>query len=104
VYQMIGDLAPGNYVLKMVIESDVTRDLRVNLILPDSGYASILSGSKHDFNVVADVEKVVVVEFTVTNTVTNVKLELDLGTLGGTLTSLPGEFTISEILIYQNFN
>lgn len=104
LYQMIGDLAPGTYVLKFVITSDVTRDLRVNLILPDAGYASILPDTKYDFNVEAGVEKVVVVEFTVANPVTNVKFELDFGTLGGTLVSLPAEFTISEILIYQNFN
>ncbi|PKK98300.1 MAG: hypothetical protein CVV57_08525 [Tenericutes bacterium HGW-Tenericutes-2] len=104
LYQMIGDLAPGKYVLKFVIQSDVTRDLRVNLILPDAGYASILPDTKYDFNVEAGVEKVVVVEFTVANLVTNVKFELDFGTLGGTLVSLPGEFTISEILIYPNFN
>ena len=104
LYQMIGDLTPGNYVLKFVIQSDVTRDLRVNLILPDAGYASILPDTKYDFNVEAGVEKVVVVEFTVANLVTNVKFELDFGTLGGTLVSLPGEFIISEILIYPNFN
>ncbi|MDO9629134.1 MAG: carbohydrate binding domain-containing protein, partial [Acholeplasmataceae bacterium] len=104
LYQMIGDLTPGKYVLKFIIQSDVTRDLRVNLILPDAGYASILPGNMYDFNLEAGVEKVVVVEFTVANLVTNVKFELDFGTLGGTLISLPAKLTISEILIYPNFN
>lgn len=104
MYQMIPVLAPGNYVLKLVLESSVTRDLRLNLVLPDAGWVSIIDGGFVDFEVTADEEEVVYVEFTVTNEVTNVKFELDFGTLGGTLVSLPGTFTISEVLIYQDLN
>jgi hypothetical protein len=35
---------------------------------------------------------------------TNVKLELDLGNLGGGNLSLPGKFLISEVLVYANYN
>lgn len=104
MYQMIPVLAPGTYVLKLVLESSVTRDLRLNLVLPDAGWVSILDGGSVDFEVTADEEEVVYVEFTVANEVTNVKFELDFGTLGGTLVSLPGTFTISEVLIYQDLN
>jgi hypothetical protein len=103
-YQMIAGLVPGNYTLKLVMTSTVARDFRFNLVLPDAGYASLLPDTKYDFNVEANVEEVIYVNFTVTNSVTNVKFELDFGTLGGTLISLPGTFTISEILLYQNFN
>jgi hypothetical protein len=103
-FQMIAGLVPGNYTLKLVMTSTVARDFRFNLVLPDSGYASLLPDTKYDFNVEANVEEVIYVNFTVTNSVTNVKFELDFGTLGGTLISLPGTFTISEILLYQNFN
>jgi len=103
-YQLIAGLVPGNYTLKLVLTSSVTRDFRLNFVLPNSGYASLLTDTKYDFSATADVEKVVYVNFTVTNSVTNVKFELDFGTLGGTLVSLPGTFTISEVLLYQNFN
>jgi len=104
MYQMISSLAPGTYVLKLVIESSVTRDLRLNLVLPDAGWVSILDGGSLDFEVVADEEEVLYVHFTVTNEVTNVKFELDFGTLGDDLVSLPGTFIISEVFIYQDLN
>ena len=37
-YQMIDSIAPGNYVLKIVIDSSVTRNLRVNLVLPNANW------------------------------------------------------------------
>lgn len=103
-YQLIESLVPGNYTLKLVMTSTVARDFRFNLVLPDAGYASLLPDTKYDFNVAADVEEVIYVHFTVENSVTNIKFELDFGTLGGELVSLPGTFTISEVLLYQNFN
>jgi hypothetical protein len=102
MYQMLSGLKAGNYMLKVVVISSVSRDLRVNFVIPNWGYASILTGGSHDFAVVADTEKVVYVPFTVTNDITDpVKFEFDFGGLGGTLISLPGTFTISEILLYQ---
>lgn len=103
-YQMIEGLTPGDYVLKIVLDSTVDRDLRVNMVLPDSGYASILPDGSVDFAVVSADTNVVYVTFTVTNEVTNVKLELDFGTLGGDLTSTIGMFTIYEVLVYQDLN
>ena len=102
MYQMLAGLKAGNYMLKVVVTSSVTRDLRVNFVVPATGYSSLLPGGSYDVSVVANEEKVVYVPFTVTNDVTNeVKFEFDFGTLGGTLVSLPGTFTISEILLYQ---
>lgn len=102
MYQMLSGLKAGNYMLKVVVTSSVTRDLRVNFVVPNWGYASILSAGSHDFRAEANVEKVVYVPFTVANDITDpVKFEFDFGTLGGELISLPGTFTISEILLYQ---
>ncbi len=102
MYQMLSGLKAGNYMLKVVVTSSVNRDLRVNFVVPNWGYASLLSAGSYDFAVVAGVEKVVYVPFTVANDVTDqVKFEFDFGTLGGTLISVPGTFTISEILLYQ---
>lgn len=102
MYQMLSGLKAGNYMLKVVVSSSVARDLRVNFVVPNWGYASIITGGSHDFNVEAGVEKVVFVPFTVANDITDqVKFEFDFGTLGGTLVSTAGVFTISEILLYQ---
>lgn len=103
-YQMLDGLTPGDYVLKLVIDSTVDRDLRVNMVLPDAGYASIFPEGSVDFEVISTETNVVYVSFTVTNAVTNVKLELDFGTLGGELTSVIGVFTIQEVLVYQDLN
>lgn len=102
-YQMIEKLVPGDYVLKLVLDASVARDLRINLVLPDAGYASILPDGSVDFSVVTTETNVVYVNFTVTNEVTNVKLELDFGTLPD-LVSEVGTFTIFEVLIYQDLN
>ncbi|MEF3693290.1 MAG: carbohydrate binding domain-containing protein, partial [Acholeplasmataceae bacterium] len=103
-YQMIDSIAPGNYVLKIVIDSSVDRDLRVNLVLPNAGWGSILPDGSVDFAVFAAETNTIYVEFTVSSEVTDVKLELDFGTLGGELVSEVGTFTISEVYIYQNLN
>jgi len=102
MYQMLSGLKAGNYMLKVVVSSSVARDLRVNFVVPAWGYSSIIPGGSHDFAVEVDTEKVVYVPFTVANDITDqVKFEFDFGTLGGELISLPGTFTISEILLYQ---
>ena len=103
-FYLFPTLAPGNYEVKIVLTSSVTRDLRFNVILPDAGYASILPDSFVDFEVTAETEYTFKVSFEVTNPLTNVKLELDFGTLGGDLTSLPGTFLLSQVLVYRNFN
>jgi hypothetical protein len=103
-YQMIEKLAPGNYTLKLVLDSSVDRDLRVNLVLPDAGWVSLLPDGSYDFSIVSTETNVVYVNFTVENEVTNVKFELDLGTLGGDLVSEVGVFTIHEVYIYQDLN
>ena len=97
-------LAKGNYEVKIVLTSSVTRDLRFNVILPDADYASILPDSFVDFRVTANTPYVFTVSFEVVNPLTNVKVELDFGTLGGDKVSLPGTFLLSEVLIYQNYN
>jgi hypothetical protein len=103
-YQMIETMEPGTYHLVFSVNADVARNLRINMVLPDAGYASIFDNGFVDF-LTSDSEVVnVVVEFTVTSTLTNVKFELDFGTLGGDLISLPGTFTIQEILLYKVFN
>jgi hypothetical protein len=104
-YYMIDALAPGNYTAVFQMTSSVARDFRFNIILPDSGYASILEGSKYDFNVAeADEMVTVTVNFNVANPLTNVKVELDFGTFGDPLVGSAGIFTLHNILIYQNFN
>jgi len=103
-YYIFPTLAKGNYEVKIVLTSSVTRDLRFNIILPDAGYASILPESFVDFRVTADSPYVFTVSFEVVNPLTNVKLELDLGNLGGDKISLPGTFLISEVLVYANYN
>ena len=97
-------LAKGNYEVKIALTSSVTRDLRFNVILPSAGYASILPTNFVDFAVTANTPMVFTLSFEVLNPLTNVKVELDFGTLGGTKVSLPGTFVLSEVLIYQNYN
>ncbi len=103
-YYIFPTLAKGSYEVKIALTSSVTRDLRFNIILPDAGYASILPENFVDFGVTANTPYVLTVSFEVVNPLTNVKLELDLGTLGGGKISLPGTFLISEVLVYQNYN
>lgn len=103
-YQMIDSIAPGNYVLKIVIDSSVDRDLRVNMVLPDAGWVSIFPENSVDFAVTEAELTTIYIEFTVAAEVTNVKLELDFGTLGGELVSELGTFIIQEVYIYQDLN
>ena len=104
-YYMIDELAAGNYTVVFQMTSSVARDFRFNMILPNAGWGSILPDTKYDFNV-ATVDQMVTVSvnFVVANPLTDIKVELDFGTLGGTLISAPGTFTLHNILIYQNFN
>jgi hypothetical protein len=103
-YYIFPTLAKGKYEVKIALTSSVTRDLRFNIILPDAGYASILPDNFVDFTVTADSPYVFTVSFEVMTPLTNVKLELDLGTLGDDKLSLPGTFLISEVLVYANYN
>jgi hypothetical protein len=73
-------------------------------VLPDAGYASILEGGFSDFEVTADEEYTFTATIVITQPITNVKVELDFGTLGGDSVSSIGTFLLSEILIYRNFN
>lgn len=99
-YYIIPTLAAGDYIVVFELTSSVARDLRFNVILPDAGYASILPGNAHDFEVDADETVVVAIQFTVAAPLTNVKIELDFGTLGGELTSVAGVFTLHNIQVY----
>ena len=104
-YYMIDSLAPGSYTAVFQMTSSVARDFRFNLVLPNAGFASILDGGFYNFNVATANEMVTVtVNFVVATALEDVKVELDFGTLGDPLVSLPGIFTLHNILIYQNFN
>ena len=100
-FYMIPSLAAGDYVIQFEVSASVARDLRFNIVLPDGGYASILPDSFVDFEVNADDSVVFELEFTVATPLTNVKIELDFGTLGGEATSVAGVFTLHSIQIYQ---
>lgn len=100
VYYMIDSLDPGQYQLVLRLTARVARDLRMNLILPDAGWISILPDTKYDFSVNADEEMMFVVDFTIEDTVTNLKFELDFGDLGEGFVSETGEFVLHEILLY----
>lgn len=104
LFQLIGDLEAGTYTVKMVITSSVDRTVRLNFILPDAGFASILAGGFYDVDLTADEEETVAFSFTVANPVTNVKLELDFGNLGADIVSEIGSFDIAEILVYPNYS
>jgi hypothetical protein len=101
LYQMIDSLEPGTYHLVFRVSADVARDLRINMVLPDNGYNSLFANGFVDFTTVENDSVLVSIEFTITDIVTNVKFELDFGTLGGDKTSIVGTFTIDEILLYE---
>ncbi len=103
-FYTVPSMGIGTYQLKFVVTSSVTRDLRFNIVLPDAGYASILEGGFSDFEVTADEEYTFTATIVITQPITNVKVELDFGTLGGDSVSSIGTFLLSEILIYRNFN
>lgn len=94
------DLAPGDYKFEVVLSSSVKRDIRFNLILPDAGYASILTDGSHDEEIEDEMTRVVI-DITVANLVTNVKLEIDFGNLGEDLTSEETVITIESIHLYR---
>lgn len=102
-YYLIDALLAGDYTFKITMKSSVARDFRFNAILPDAGYASLLPDTKYDFSLNADETTTITVNFTVEAMLTNVKIELDFGTLGDPLVSLPGTFTLYEILLYPNY-
>lgn len=103
-YYIISALEAGNYAAVLTLKSTVARDFRFNIILPDAGYASILPGTKYDFHLDANVETTIAVEFAVANPLTNVKIELDFGTLGDPLVSAATVVTMKNILVYRDYN
>lgn len=102
-YQDGISLAAGNYTLRFEISASVSRDIRVNLILPNANYTSILPDGFVDKFLTADEHTVIEIDFTLAQLTEGIKLEIDFGTLGGELTSLPGTFVIDSVLIYPNY-
>ncbi|MCX5775223.1 MAG: carbohydrate binding domain-containing protein [Firmicutes bacterium] len=103
-YYMIDSLAVGNYTVALTMKSSVARDFRLNLVIPAWGYASILPDTKYDFNLLSDTLTQVTVNFVVSTPLTGIKVELDFGTLGGELVSLPTVVTLTDFIIYRNYN
>ena len=104
-YYIIDSLAVGKYTAVLKMSSSVARDFRFNMILPDDDWVSILPDTKVDFEVETPDQMVTVtVSFVVATELTNVKVELDFGTLGDPFVSLPGTFTLHSFLIYQDLN
>ncbi len=97
---MLEGLAAGTYTFTLKITGDVARHVRANILVPDWGYQSLIEGSKFDQLLVKDEEATISITFTVQEAITNaVKIELDFGTLGGELISLPGTFVISQVTL-----
>lgn len=102
-------LDAGTYVYKISVTSDVTRHLRFNIVLPDSGFNSILppveEGSEQryvDFLVEAGVTYEFEVEFVATVPLEEtVKVELDFGPIGYDGETLLGEFVLEDVLLYR---
>jgi hypothetical protein len=103
-FYMIPSLSAGTYQVKIALTSSVARDLRFNIVLPDAGYNSILTGGFIDQAVTTNGVQYFTATIVLATGVTNAKVELDFGTLGGTKTSLPGTFVIQEVLLYRNYN
>lgn len=103
-YYTVPSLDAGTYNVKFVISSSVARTLRFNIVLPNAGFASILEENYIDFSVNAEGETVVEASFDVATPLTDVKVEIDFGTLGGDAISEPGTFTLHSILLYRNYN
>jgi len=103
-YYLIDSLEAGNYTVALTMKSSVARDFRLNLVIPAWGYASILPDTKYDFSLVSDTLTQVTVSFVVTTPLTGIKVELDFGTLGGELVSLPTVVTLTDFIIYRNYN
>ncbi len=106
LYQFIEQgLQAGTYTFKLVLNADVARTLRVNLVVPDWGWISLLPDSKYDIVIAeGDIgeDVVVYVTFEIENAVTvPVKFELDFGKVDEG--DVHGEFLIKEVLIYQVF-
>jgi hypothetical protein len=103
-YYMIPSLSAGTYQVKIALTSSVARDLRFNIVLPDASHNSILTGGFIDQAVTTNGVQYFTATVVLPTALTNVKVELDFGTLGGTKTSLPGTFVIQEVLLYRNYN
>jgi len=104
-YYMIHGLEAGTYTIVLTLSSSETRDLRLNAVVPDWGYNSILPDTKYDFSLTSGVATTVTVTFTIASPITSdVKIELDFGTLGGTLVSEPTIVTMNNILVYRDYN
>jgi hypothetical protein len=103
-YYMIPTLSAGTYQVKIALTSSVARDLRFNIVLPNANHNSILTGGFIDQVVTTNGVQYFTATIVLATGVTNAKVELDFGTLGGTKTSLPGTFVIQEVLLYRNYN
>jgi hypothetical protein len=103
-YYLIPSLSAGTYQVKIALTSSVARDLRFNIVLPNANHDSILTGGFIDQAVTTNGVQYFTATVVLPTALSNVKVELDFGTLGGTKTSLPGTFVIQEVLLYRNYN
>ena len=101
---MIDELMAGDYTVTFRLTSSVSRDLRFNMVLPNAGWGSILPDGSADFAVVAEELYTFTLNFTLEATTTDIKVELDFGTLPPELISLPGTFVIHEIIVYPVYS
>ena len=102
LFQMLPKINPSEYSFKMIINSSVARTLRLNFVLPDQGFRSLLSGNFYDIVIgEEDVNKDITVEFdlSVGAVETNVKFELDFGPIDGV--GPVGTYTITSIELLE---
>lgn len=95
------NLSAGDHTLVLVVDASVARTLRANLVVPDWGYASLLEGGSHDFAVTTEGQVEIRIDFTLETAVSGIKFELDFGPLGGETVSVPGTFTVYQVLLYR---
>ena len=104
VFQDKINLDAGKYNFKVVIKSSVARTIRLNLVLPEDSYNSILPDEKIDLVVTTEQigeYLVAAVSFELAEPVNNVKLEIDFGAVAEG--DVHGVFVIKEIQLYRKF-
>ncbi len=93
----------GTYNFKMVINSNVARTLRLNFVVPNEGWRSLLEDNKYDLVITTEeVGTDIVVEFSITilEPIPHpVKFELDFGKI--VEGDVAGEFILKQILLYK---
>lgn len=94
----LDSLDAGTYTIQFKVTANISRTLRFNIVLPNAGFISLLPNNYIDLKLEEGETYLFNQEFTIDDTVENVKIELDFGPIIPSETN-EGVFLLKDILL-----